>query len=191
MQQTTDTGKNSDSCEIFAGMLTPLFNVNDALNITITFKPFYRSCDTIAAATDIDLVCRNVFKRYLICMENHKVDPTRKHYHVIGILPQAAFDLNTPYIHRNKLHWKRYKIDCYNYVKKWPEINRDLYNYFNTNFGRSTIYWNSEKVSDDSKYQNYVNYCLKESLPIYIETGDYETSKMLKSKFEQYNLNYK
>lgn len=162
---------NSDSCEIharqiFAATYESVFNTPNALNITITFKPFFRPSDTIAASVEIDKVFGNLFESYIICMESHKVDPTRKHYHCIGI--PIGIGIKVPYIDKTRIRYKQLNHTMYNEI----DISRSIYDFLNKRYGRSTVYWNSIDVSDDSTYESYLNYCLKDYKPIFLKVKD-------------------
>lgn len=170
---------NSDSCEIharqkFAATYESYFNCDNALNITITFKPFFQSSDTIAASIEIDKVFSKVFKTYIICMESHKVDPSRKHYHCIGI--PESIGIKLPYISKTIIKYKHY-------MKVQPvEISRSVYDFLNRRYGRSTVYWNSVAVTDESRYESYFNYCLKDSKPVFFKVDGIKTN--LKEYFD-------
>jgi len=144
----------------------PIFNVSDALNITITFKPFFQASDTVAAFIELKAIFTKMnIRHYLITTEPHKIDTNRKHYHCIIILPEQNLigyreSFKVPYIDK--------KSDIkYNNAKTMHhiDISRKLFNFFNSRYGRTTVYWNNTSINPDTNFETYYNYCIKTETP--------------------------
>ena len=103
-------------------------------------------------------------------MENHKADPNRKHYHIIASYKSIAH-INLPFHEKTKIKYKKQQWTAIPEPQKEIKLSRALYNTLNQEYGRSTVYWNSETVTDANTFTSYLEYIQKDFNPIYLYTN--------------------
>lgn len=130
-----------------------MFNTKKTINITITYNPSWSDLDTIYEAPkflktmlDKSYNTNKNFKMYYFVNEKHKKS---KRYHCHGQLVIKS---------------KRDRLEEIS-------IFKDLFHSLNKVFGRTTMKWNNDEVSegDESDYPTYTHYCFKESEDVVIQ----------------------